>query len=280
MQSEIIKLAPTLSPKERAKLVLSDWHKTVEGNRVFNEAEQKAILTPKYGDVEGTRQFEYYFHLYRWANIFWRDDVEKTFLRFSLLLAQLMQVNTAFLVDIVFKAVISDINFSFLRNKRVEENFSINLLKKYEALRESYDWDKNLKILEINENSPLIQEPERFAREAEKQLKLLTEYKIAIEEVEKELDGVPLFDERTYMRLRGYWEQSEFIVSLYNKTFEKLEENKSKIVDDLKLILKNKEKYLVKRLEPDKEVVTQLIADVKSLVDSELKQFDVLAGRK
>lgn len=285
MQPEIIKLAPTLSPKERAKLTISNWHKAVEGKAVFNEAERKAILTPKYGDVDGAREFEYYFHLYKWANLFWRDEIDKIFLRFSILLTQLNNFRLSFGVDIVIKAAIWEIAFLSRDNKNIDkedenkekEEGAIKLLKHFEVFKERYDWDKEEKIIEVREESPLVVEPQKFIQAIEQELKRLFEYKLAVEEVEKELDGVPLFDENTYARFRDYWKQSEVLLESYNSSIERLETWRD--FDDLKVVLKDKEQYLIKKPIPEKEAVNRLIADIKSLVESELRQFDILTGK-
>lgn len=279
MQSEIIKLAPTLSPKERAKLVLMDWHKAVGGKAIFDEAEQKTLLTPKYRDVEGAREFEYYFHLYKWANMMWRDDIDKTFLRFSVLLTQLNNFCMSFGVDMVIKAAIWEITF-LSKNKKDKEKEKgvVELLKRFEVFKEHYDWDKDTKIIEMREESPLVVEPQKYIQAIEQELKKLFEYKLAVEEVEKELDGVPLFDEITYTRFRNYWGQSDTLSANYNNSIERLETWKD--FDNLKIVLKDKEQFLIKKPASEKEAADRLVADIKSLVESELKKFDILAGKR
>ena len=59
---------------------------------------------------------------------------------------------------------------------------------------------------------------------------------------------------------------------MHNQFIEGLEK-RGDGAGEVKTILKNKEKYLIKFLEPDKELVNQLINEVEQLVERELQIY-------
>ncbi|TSC77461.1 MAG: hypothetical protein G01um101429_1043 [Parcubacteria group bacterium Gr01-1014_29] len=203
-KADITKLVPTLSTKERIKLLISDWLKGLNGKSLLSMIEKNALMS--FTEAEDFRQYEYFIGIYKWCGLLlWCDEIEKTFLYIAFGVQKINKLN-----------------------------------------------DLQITIIQFLENK----------------IKTLFEYRAAVETLEKELD-LPLFDEITYSKIRSYWSWTENFVEKHNEFIESLE-TKDLEKDGLRVILENKENYLLKCLEPDKGVVTQMIADVKELVNSEI----------
>jgi hypothetical protein len=72
----IIKLAPTLSPRERAKILISDYYNFITtGNSVINEAERQALWNFK--TSQAWREYYTLVTTYKWAHIIWYGQIEK-----------------------------------------------------------------------------------------------------------------------------------------------------------------------------------------------------------
>lgn len=81
MKADLIKLAPTLSAKERYKILVSDFHRTSMGEKpMISESELQAIL-----DFEGKRavweEYTKKIAMIQWARILWQRDMETERLR-------------------------------------------------------------------------------------------------------------------------------------------------------------------------------------------------------
>ena len=213
-KADITKIAPTLSTKERIKLLISDWQKILAGKKsLLSEEEKKALLS--FTNAEDFRQYEYFESIYKWCGLFlWRDEIEKTFLRIAI---------------------------GFYRIGGCSDQ----------------------------------QETTQFL---EKEIKELFEYKAAVETIEKELD-LPLFDETTYSKIKSYWSWTENFVTKHNEIVEGFEAADFERDEFLVAFGSNKEKCLIKRLEPDKEVVAQMIVAVKELVNSEIELHEYIIKR-
>jgi hypothetical protein len=78
--TDIIKLAPTLSAKERFRMVVTDMQKVLEGGqRTLSETERQAIMR-----CEGREMWEDYTRrigIIQWADAFWTKDIEMEKLR-------------------------------------------------------------------------------------------------------------------------------------------------------------------------------------------------------
>ena len=74
MSSNIIQLAPTLTAKERFKMVVADMQKELGGGqRTLSETERQAIMR-----CEGREMWEDYTRrigIIQWADAFWTKDM-------------------------------------------------------------------------------------------------------------------------------------------------------------------------------------------------------------
>lgn len=78
--ADIIKLAPTLSAKEKYKLVVTDFHRElVEGRPTLSGAEREAIVRCEKRDV--WEEYTRHIGIMQWASTFWSKDIETEKLR-------------------------------------------------------------------------------------------------------------------------------------------------------------------------------------------------------
>ena len=78
--TDLIKLAPTLSAKERLKLVIASLQKEMEGGQsIITESERQALL--RFEDRKMYEEYTSRVMLFRWANIIWVREIETEKLR-------------------------------------------------------------------------------------------------------------------------------------------------------------------------------------------------------
>jgi hypothetical protein len=69
------KIAPMLSGKERAKLLIAEMRLQMKGRKAFTETEKDALLTITYAKTDA--ECWYCIELFRWGNFMWRKEIER-----------------------------------------------------------------------------------------------------------------------------------------------------------------------------------------------------------
>src|SRR3989344_3520157 len=246
---DIIKLAPTLTAKERMKFILSNWHKTVTEKPFLNESEVKALFgMTEIGDFD---ECQYFFALYQWSNMLLRDDIEKAWLRFIAGYNYLVHLRGLLIIDLIIKV----------------EKEDGSLLERFEITNRSLDPESGLETMAIKEKVSFFPNPKEVVSTLNIHIQTLFGYRDITQKIESELD-IPIFDEKTYARIRGYWTQTEKFISDHNRFIESLEKR-----GEQKVILTDKEQYILQITPPDPEFVEQCIQDIKKLVESDISKF-------
>lgn len=246
---DILKLAPTLTPKERMRFILSNWHKTVSDRPFLSESEIKAL----YGmtELDDFNQCQYFFSLYQWSNILLREDIEKAWLRFTAGYVYLVHLRGLLMLDLVIKS----------------EKQDGSLLEGFEATERSFNYETGLETVVIKDKIRLSPNPKEIVLTLNNHIQALFGFRDIIQKVEAELD-IPIFDEKTYARIQGYWTQTEKFISDHNRFIESLEKR-----GEDKIILTDKEQYLLQIIPPGSDFVEQWVQDIKSMTEAELSKF-------
>ena len=226
--TDIIKLAPTLSAKERFRMVVTDMQKVLEGGqRTLSETERQAIMR-----CEGREMWEDYTRrigIIQWADAFWTKDIEMEKLR-------------------VFAS-------SLLLERELDKFFLDNYTMMPPMMRERF-WSGIKEYVQMVERS----------------VTNFYAYRDAIVEVEKELYGMPLFYGKKKAVIESYYEAMDDTSERYNHRiklfYERCQEN-----DVPKTVMENVESYIVKKQTPTKELVDGVVAEVMSVVDSEMEML-------
>lgn len=178
----ISKIAPNLSGKERAKLVIAHWHSQLDGKKIFNEADELTLLniSEVHIGVECWRLIE----LYRWSHVLWTREIERVW-QVLLLIFQ---------------------NIATLRTLPTD----------------------------ISEHSFIMFDLPQMRSMAELHLGEFAEYQQAIAEIEKEGDGLPLFDETTYSRFREWFNSAKEFTELWNTWANEFDKDNSLQIADPK----------------------------------------------
>lgn len=248
---DIIKLAPDLSTKERIKLFISNWHKTVTDKPLLNTAEFRAVhsMTTR----EEWREFHYYLSLYQWSNLFLRDEIEILFLRIICIYYQLVHFRGAMILDGVIKSE------SVLTE--------LHLLKSFELTDSEYDEELDTEIITIKKNPLVHPDPKEIVSVINNHIQDFISLRATVETIESELDGTPLFDEKTYAKFQGYWDQIPKLTEEHNKFINSLEKDE----DIWKRKVKDKEQYLIQIFSPEQKFVDERIESLKELVNSDVQ---------
>ncbi|MDO8430181.1 MAG: hypothetical protein Q7S73_02340 [bacterium] len=223
----IIKLAPTLSARERAKILITDYHKVLSGEKaVISEPEKQALL--RFEDRNVWKEYLRYIEFYKWVNVLWKNEIKNSgvqILALSLYLSSFQR----------FLATGTDEHF--YRDGEVKT--MVGLVKDH--------------------------------------IKNLLEYHQALQELEVEIDLVPMLNKKAHLEIKKAWELIESWITKYNNFFDFIQ----KLLADenvehegyeyCKSILKDKEQFLIIKPPLDKAVVNQLVQDMKELVESELE---------
>lgn len=253
LKLDILKFADTLSAKERMKFVISNWHKSVADKPILNPTEQKAIFDIKTRD--DWFECHYLMSLYQWGNLILRDEIEKTAIRLSAIGLQLVHFRLFLILDDIIKSETDDLN--------------ISLLRKFIVKNKSYNPDTNTETLIIKDNPLLRPGLKELVAAYNDQLQQVSDFQETVRQIEAELDGTVLFDERTYARIRGYDNLADKFASQHNSYLEVIETQNSPRIK--KLI--DKEHYIIKRPDFNQQSVEELISGIKNLVDTELSMW-------
>ena len=177
-----MKLAPTLSAEEKFKMIVTDFHKELMGEKpVFSEAERQAII-----QCENRQMWEDYTRrigIIQWADTLWIKDIETEKLRVIASHLMLSRVVDRLVADMFMP---------------VPEKMWGEVCTK---LREY--------VLMFEENSM-----EFYA------------YPEAITRIERELYGMPLFNEKKKKVIASYYEVTDEMFESYNKRIRMLSESK------------------------------------------------------
>jgi len=223
--SNVIQLAPTLSAKEKFKMIVTDFHRELAGEKpVFSEAERQAII-----HCENRQMWEEYTRhigIVQWADVFWTKDIEMEKLR-------------------VFAS-------SLILGRAVDRLVADMFMPMPEKMLDRRCADVRENVLMFEENST-----EFYA------------YPEAIAQIERELYGMPLFNEKKKKVIASYYEAADEMFESYNKRIRMLSESKM-IKKRMKPIAENLESYIAKKPIPSKELIDGLVAEIMGIVDSEM----------
>lgn len=125
---DLQKLAPTLTGKERAKLLISSWHEAITGKQLFTDAEKQALA--RFEDRAMSRECRYYMNLYKHGFFLFKEAIDSINLKMIACSIELNHFRTAFGIDSVAKMAIRALEgvpkFITLEefNKRSEEELA------------------------------------------------------------------------------------------------------------------------------------------------------------
>ncbi len=94
-------------------------------------------------------------------------------------------------------------------------------------------------------------------------------YREAIAQVERELYGMPLFNERRRKVIESYYEAVDEMFENYNDRIRMLC-GSNMIKKHMKPIADNLENYIAKKPVPQKELIDMLVGEIMDIVDSEM----------
>jgi hypothetical protein len=120
--------------------------------------------------------------------------------------------------------------------------------------------------LSINEQSGLLHQPQEVLRGLELRIQELMTYRAVVEQIESLLDGVSLFDQVSYKRIKQEYDYAEKLIDFHNERLNKLETD-SALYPNTELV--DKEKYLLKRLPISTEERDNIIKIIKDRVQHE-----------
>jgi hypothetical protein len=108
-------------------------------------------------------------------------------------------------------------------------------------------------------------------RAMEGHLQMIEAYKAATKVLEQELEGLPLFDTKSWANITELWEQIDKFVDQHNEFIESFEQKESTMFCKAELV--DKEQYLIKPKPPEQSLVDQLVKDIKELADQETNAY-------
>jgi hypothetical protein len=147
---------------------------------------------------------------------------------------------------------------------------AIELCNKLSILNK--DWSTDTAKLTINDkDSPLVHKPLEMIRAMEDHLQMIAAYKEATAILEKELEGLPLFDDKSKANITELWEQIDKFVSQHNDFMESFEQKESTLFS--KAVLTDKEQYLIKPKPPEQNLIDQLVKDIQELAEQETNAY-------
>ena len=97
-------------------------------------------------------------------------------------------------------------------------------------------------------------------------------YRETIVQVERELYGMPLFNERKKEVIASYYEAVDEMFENYNNRIRMLCESKM-IKKQMKPIADNLENYIAKKPIPQKELIDEVVGEIMGIVDSEMEML-------
>ena len=226
--SNLIKLAPTLSAEERFKMIVTDFHKEIAGEKpVLSESERQAII-----QCETRPMWEDYTRhigIMQWADVFWTKDIE---------MEKLRVFACSLLLDRELDRFIADIEMPM--PEKIRDTRCAGIKKYVETL-------------------------ERNSRK-------FYAYRETIVQVERELYGMPLFNERKKEVIASYYEAVDEMFENYNNRIRMLCESKM-IKKQMKPIADNLENYIAKKPIPQKELIDEVVGEIMGIVDSEMEML-------
>src|SRR5262245_46456357 len=101
---DIMRLASSLSGKERAKLLITSWHEAIIGKQTFSKAETDMLV--QFKEPGEGRICRYYLTLYRYGYFMVKNMLEETYLKIVILSSQLQQFHKALVIDGVITAAL------------------------------------------------------------------------------------------------------------------------------------------------------------------------------
>lgn len=241
---DITKLASTLSTKERMKFIITNWHKTVADKPFLNKAELSELYNMT--DPEDFRECHYLLSLYQWSNILLREEIEKSWLKFTAGYTYLVNLGALLILDLIIKA----------------EKQDGSLLEKFEVTERSCNPETGLEIVVIKEKTRLSPNPKEIVLVLNQHIQVLFGYREIFQKIEAELDDIPIFDEKTYEKIRGYWAQTEKFITYHNNLIGSLEKEGAAILVD-------KEQYLLKVVPSEAGYADQWVKNIKNLAETD-----------
>lgn len=115
----------------------------------------------------------------------------------------------------------------------------------------------------------LCAEVEEHVRMLEKNSVEFYAYREAVAQIERELYGMPLFNEKKKAALADYYEWVDEMFERYNTRIRMLCEGKV-MEENMKPIIEHMKSYIAKKPVPDKKMVDKLVGEVMVIVDAEM----------
>jgi hypothetical protein len=97
-------------------------------------------------------------------------------------------------------------------------------------------------------------------------------YPLAINKLEQELYGMPIFDEKRAKRMATYYEAADELIEHHNESIRIFSANPI-IKKTIKPIVQDMEKYLVKKPTPDPAQVDMIIEEIRHIADGETRRL-------
>jgi hypothetical protein len=144
------------------------------------------------------------------------------------------------------------------------------LCQKLSILNKQWTKDKTQLVID-DTDSPLVHKPPEMIRAMEGHLQMIEAYKAATKVLEQELEGLPLFDTKSWANITELWEQIDKFVDQHNEFIESFEQKESTMFCKAELV--DKEQYLIKPKPPEQSLVDQLVKDIKELADQETNAY-------
>jgi hypothetical protein len=223
--SNVIQLAPTLSAEEKFKMIVTDFHRELMGEKpVFSEAERQAIIHCE--NRPAWEEYTRHIGIMQWADTFWIKDIETEKLR---VLAS-----------------------SLILGRAVDRLVMDAFMPMPEKMLDRRCADVREDVLMFEKNSM-----EFYA------------YPGAITQIEQELYGMPLFNEKKKKTIASYYEAADEMFENYNKRILMLSESNG-AKKSLRPMAENLEGLIAKKPIPSKELIDGLVKEIMDIVDSEM----------
>jgi len=112
----------------------------------------------------------------------------------------------------------------------------------------------------------------RYVASMEHQSVLFYAYREAINEIEEELYGVPLFDEKSKAGITKYYDEVDELIKFYNHGIRGLCGDE-RIREYIKPMVQDTESFLLKKPVPSSILVEQLVGGIRGIADAELRMM-------
>ncbi len=112
----------------------------------------------------------------------------------------------------------------------------------------------------------------KYVAMMEKNSALFYSYREAINAIERELYGVPIFNEGQKKQIAAYYEAIDDLFEEHNSIVRMVCGNKA-IKQRIRPIIRDMESYLVKKPTPDKKLVEQIVDGIRQIAESDMEML-------